>query len=382
MLQGAWTMESFVIDGETVPVDQVRTGRLSVEGPEYRASLGASSVLSRIRVDPSKEPGEVDFAIVDGPQVGKTVRGIYKVEGDRLVVCRGVRPESGRPVRFEAPADSGMLLVAWNRTPDEKDDATAREIEAFQGEWRLISVLSDGKYTPEDKLGDVRVIIKGSAHSVRFGDQFLHRDMPFTINPSARPKRTTDTIHEGPQKGKQIHGIYRLEGDTLVSCVAGIDKEAPKAFTAEPGSGHIVRVFRRVKNLDPASQKAIEAELKKFEGTWRFESMKVDGKALPPDDPTGQNRMVIKGDRFTTGGGPGAGTMRGVFEVDPTANPKTIDVIFAEGPTAGRAIHGVYELDGDTYRISSGTPGKPRPKSFTGTPGSGIIEQTLKRVKP
>ena len=39
----------------------------------------------------------------------------------------------------------------------------------------------------------------------------------------------------------------------------------------------------------------------------------------------------------------------------------------------------IYELTDDTYKVSIGMPGKPRPTSFTSKPGSGNGFQILKR---
>ena len=47
--------------------------------------------------------------------------------------------------------------------------------------------------------------------------------------------------------GKEIKGIYEMDGDTLKSCVAPAGKERPKEFSAGKGTGHTLRVFKRMK---------------------------------------------------------------------------------------------------------------------------------------
>jgi uncharacterized protein (TIGR03067 family) len=126
-------------------------------------------------------------------------------------------------------------------------NAADDELARLQGTWQLVAAETDGKQAPKERVEQVRVVIKGTAHTVIFGEQVVARDVKFDIDPTKDPKQTTDTISEGPDQGKQIKGIYRLEGDTLTSCVASIGKDRPTEFASKPGGGHTLRTFRRVK---------------------------------------------------------------------------------------------------------------------------------------
>src|SRR5262245_30889055 len=84
------------------------------------------------------------------------------------------------------------------------DDAVKAELEKLQGAWQLISAEIDGKAAPEENLKKVRVVIKGNKHSVYFGDDTVAKEIPFTIDPTRKPKETTDTLPDG----RQIKGIY------------------------------------------------------------------------------------------------------------------------------------------------------------------------------
>jgi uncharacterized protein (TIGR03067 family) len=124
-----------------------------------------------------------------------------------------------------------------------KDAVVQKELAQFQGNWQLVSAETDGKKVPEEQVAKVRVVIEGSKHSVYAGDQRLVHEIPFTIDPTTKPKSVTDTLPDG----RTIKGIYELDGDTLRSCVAGPGKDRPKEFTAKEGSGQTLRVFKRVK---------------------------------------------------------------------------------------------------------------------------------------
>lgn len=126
-----------------------------------------------------------------------------------------------------AVADEAVLKAEWSK---------------LEGTWQLVSAINNGKPTPDEVVKMIRVVIKDGKHSVYFGDKAAVKDIPFVIDPTKIPKATTDKLPDG----KEIHGIYKLEGDTLTSCVAEAGKARPSEFASRAGSGHTLRVFKRV----------------------------------------------------------------------------------------------------------------------------------------
>jgi uncharacterized protein (TIGR03067 family) len=373
-LQGEWRMASLVVHGDPVPEDQVRSGRLSVAGDRYTPTFGTAAVAARIALDPSRAPGAVDFTYLDGPQKGKTVKGIYAVRGDTLTVCRGLGEGDPRPARFEAPAGSGHLLVVWKRAPRASGEA-ARELARLQGSWTMVSAVTDGKPVPEQSARKVTVHILGTTHAVRVGGQVVAHGVGFEVDPTASPKAVTDTVLDGPGKGTVIRGIYRLDGDTLTSCVAAPDHDRPTSFDAGPGTGRSLRVFRR----DPAARDPSTAdglEHLKFEGTWAFNSPTADGRPVAHDELR-DARLTLRGDRFVSVNA--RGTFHGTFKADAEATPRTIDLTYTDGPEAGHTLRGVYALDGDTYRVCLSPAGQPRPRRLDDT-GGGNVVSVFKRL--
>jgi uncharacterized protein (TIGR03067 family) len=135
-----------------------------------------------------------------------------------------------------------LALTLGAAAPADKDERAA-EAKRLEGAWQLVSAVKDGKETPADVVKKIRVTIKNGKHTVHFGDDVLAKEISFSIDPTKNPKQTTDTLPDG----KEIKGIYKLDGDTLTSCVAEPGKERPTEFAAKPGSGHTLRVFQRVK---------------------------------------------------------------------------------------------------------------------------------------
>jgi len=122
-------------------------------------------------------------------------------------------------------------------------DAARLEMKKLEGTWQLVSALKDGKAAPEETVKKIRVLIKGGKHTVYFGEDTVVKEVPFTVDPKKDPKTAVDTLPDG----KVIRSICKLDGDTLTSCVAEAGKAAPQKFDSAPGSGHTLRVFKRVK---------------------------------------------------------------------------------------------------------------------------------------
>jgi uncharacterized protein (TIGR03067 family) len=70
----------------------------------------------------------------------------------------------------------------------------------------------------------------------------------------------------------------------------------------------------------------------------------------------------------------------GTIQVDASKRPKRFDLVFDTGPHAGNRSLGIYQLDGDSWRICLGFAGNSRPMSFATAPGSGHAMETLVRA--
>ncbi|HYL77809.1 MAG TPA: TIGR03067 domain-containing protein, partial [Bryobacteraceae bacterium] len=118
----------------------------------------------------------------------------------------------------------------------------------------------------------------------------------------------------------------------------------------------------------------MKTDLEKLQGTWNIVELEMDGLAM---GDSGDARIVVKGERFTTVSMGAA--YEGTVRVDEAQSPKTLDLKFTKGPEKGNVNYGIYELDGDTWKICLNTQGKRRPKKFTTSGGSGLALEILKR---
>jgi uncharacterized protein (TIGR03067 family) len=117
-------------------------------------------------------------------------------------------------------------------------------------------------------------------------------------------------------------------------------------------------------------------QLRSLEGTWSFASLEIDGQSMPPG-MLSASHVLIDGDRFRTES-PEA-IYEGIFNINVEAEPHEIDIEFVLGPEAGNSNFGIFRLDGDQLEICLDLNGKPRPREFRSSSGSGHACEKLAR---
>ena len=119
-------------------------------------------------------------------------------------------------------------------------------------------------------------------------------------------------------------------------------------------------------------------ELEKFQGAWEFVSLEVDGDRKPDADFK-KYTVVFRGDQWIVSEGTNIAAETTIV-LDPTANPKSIDVF--PPPGKGQPIHGIYLLEGDTLTICDrGEDNGDRPAGFGTEPNSGLVLIVYKQAQ-
>jgi uncharacterized protein (TIGR03067 family) len=126
-------------------------------------------------------------------------------------------------------------------------------------------------------------------------------------------------------------------------------------------------------------QVEIEKEIRKFQGTWTFESSAAGGKELPAS-VLKELVLTFEGNKHTVKKGEEV-IQVGTQKIDPSRSPKTIDVTLTEGPNKGAVMLGIYEMDADTLKVCFDSQGKKRPTEFKSGPGSPNFVNVHNRVK-
>jgi len=122
----------------------------------------------------------------------------------------------------------------------------------------------------------------------------------------------------------------------------------------------------------------VKSDVERLQGTWSVSSLEIEGAKMGENVFAG-SKIVVDGNKFTTIS-MGA-TYKGIFKIDVASKPKTLDLMFDEGPEKGNTSLGIYELDGDSWKLCLCVGSKVRPKEFVTKAGSGHALETLKRDK-
>jgi uncharacterized protein (TIGR03067 family) len=130
--------------------------------------------------------------------------------------------------------------------------------------------------------------------------------------------------------------------------------------------------------LVAADDEAVTKERKLFKGQWELVAATSDGqkleKAMLGDQTAvfdGMSYKQLTDDKVVE---------EGDFEIDPKADPKTIDFVIKKGPDEGKRQLGLYKFDGKTLTLSLARPGdKERPKTLESKPGSTVALLVFER---
>jgi uncharacterized protein (TIGR03067 family) len=127
-----------------------------------------------------------------------------------------------------------------------------------------------------------------------------------------------------------------------------------------------------------ADDRAAE-ELERHQGTWRATSSIYEGQEAPEQIVRSITRIVEKDHVIWKRDGKSfAGTR---IELDPSRDPRTIDVIPDGGKDRGERVRGIYKLEKDRLTICMAAPGQPRPREFKADKGSGCTLRRFIREK-
>jgi len=115
-------------------------------------------------------------------------------------------------------------------------------------------------------------------------------------------------------------------------------------------------------------------------GVWRLISGEADGVPLP-EEQLKDGKLVLEDGAYTVTL-VAIGAQKGTQKLDPKQDPKTIDITESTGPNKGKTCLGIYDLQGDVFRVVFAPSGQPRPTKFTTAADSGHWMHVWKRAKP
>jgi uncharacterized protein (TIGR03067 family) len=139
----------------------------------------------------------------------------------------------------------------------------------------------------------------------------------------------------------------------------------------------VMAVGAGVVSAGPADE-VIQREHKRLDGTWRVVGAEAGGVAIP-DREYRDLTLTFKGGKFTARRGDEQ-PQEGTYAVDPTKNPREMDITRSAGPAPGQKQLAIYQITGDLLKICSCDAGGERPTAFETRDRPGCTLMTLRRV--
>jgi uncharacterized protein (TIGR03067 family) len=117
---GTWIAIAMEKEGKKLSEEEIKglDLQLILKDDKYTVKVGSNVIdTGTSKPDPTKKPKTVDVMPSEGPNKGKTIKGIYELDGDSLRVCYDLAGK-GRPKALATKADSGQVLIVYKRATE------------------------------------------------------------------------------------------------------------------------------------------------------------------------------------------------------------------------------------------------------------------------
>ncbi len=130
------------------------------------------------------------------------------------------------------------------------DDAAAKKmLKELEGSYTASSMTKGGEPAPDEFLKTIAFIIKGDTFTVSFKKDGKGEDKAATavLDTTQKPTAIDLTPKDGPNAGKPMLGIIKVEKDTVTLCWtdSGDNSPRPKDFTSTKENKQFLVVMKK-----------------------------------------------------------------------------------------------------------------------------------------
>lgn len=144
---------------------------------------------------------------------------------------------------------AALLVFAAAATADNA--AAKKFLQEMEGNYTPVSMTRAGDPAPDEFMKTVTFSIKGDAFTVHFkkGDKGDEHSATLTADPAQKPVAIDMTPKDGPEAGKAMLGIVKVEKDTVTLCWGDEPGKAvrPKEFSSTKENKQFLIVMKKAK---------------------------------------------------------------------------------------------------------------------------------------
>jgi uncharacterized protein (TIGR03067 family) len=302
----------------------------------------------------------------------------------------GIEIEGGKT--FTIKRGGRAVATATLRPKADKQLVGKMDHDLIQGVWRGVAGFAMGQRIKDEDARQVVVTFIGDRMETPKSPGNKGGRGTFVLDPTKTPKQINVTGDVAENFAK-MQGVYSLDGDTLRICMSAPEHGPITEFGGKVGLDITLR-----------RESSSSSDEQRIQGTWTGVSAKVQGQQMPETILKAIGPSITFADKKVTwkanptpeannilGGILAKFSLDGVFHLDPTKSPKTIDLTILGpgartplGTPAPRALLGIYRLEGDTLEICTAIDPdqlEDRPTKFETIPGKFIAHIILKRTR-
>jgi uncharacterized protein (TIGR03067 family) len=265
-LQGAWHLAGAEVDGRTV---EGADASIVISGNRFKAVGMGAPYEGTLTIDEKQRPARIDMSFDVGHAAGKTHFGIYRLAGDRLILCLNVASAT-HPTRFTS--GPGLALETFERSrgtgprrsPSKaaarvsasarkspasaasKKNAVAADASPIEGEWQMVAGVFNGAPMSEEMVKWCKRVTRGDVTTVLAGPRTMMKAR-FTLDTSAKPVAIDYVILEGSGKGKSVLGIVEWRAESCSINMGDPGQPRPKDFLCKKGDKRTFTSWRLIR---------------------------------------------------------------------------------------------------------------------------------------
>ena len=128
-LDGTYKVTGLTKGGKVTPPEDVAKifEGATIKGDKFTMKIAGENKTATIKVDAKAKPATIDITADEGPEKGKTMKAIYKLEKGVLTIAvtEDKSGDAKRPENFDGKGDDDILLEFTkeeNKEDKKKDD--------------------------------------------------------------------------------------------------------------------------------------------------------------------------------------------------------------------------------------------------------------------